>query len=58
MIFNFFINNPTIVNGGVNRYIDFKEYCVDNNIKCTFNLDKNNDKNIIYYERVEDYYER
>jgi len=47
MIFNFFINNPPTVNGGVNRYIDFKEYCVDNNIECTFNLDRNNDRNIV-----------
>ena len=32
MIFNFFINNPPTVNDGVNRYKDFYEHCVDNNI--------------------------
>ena len=45
--FNFFVNKPDTVNGGINRYKDFSNYCEDNNITCTFNLDKTNNKNII-----------
>lgn len=46
-MFNFFINNPQDINGSVNRYKDFSNYCKDNNIICNFNKDRNDNTNII-----------
>ena len=57
-MFNFFINTPENINGGVYRYQEFFAFCDKNNIPYTINQDITNEDNIIdidYFSMGNDY---